>query len=43
MSEFNKFCNECNKITMFRYLDCDECKELERECIHICCECGADE
>lgn len=32
------FCEECNKVTETRYLDCDEhgpeCKEI------ICCECG---
>jgi hypothetical protein len=25
-----------------RYLDCDDCREKDKECIYICVECGEE-
>jgi hypothetical protein len=25
-----------------RYLNCDDCKEQEKDCIYVCTECGAE-
>ena len=27
---------------IIRYLDCEDCREQEKQCIYICSECGAD-
>lgn len=36
------YCSNCNKETFFRYLDCDDCKEVDTICIWICTECGEE-
>ena len=33
--------SNCCKATI-RYLDCEDCREEEKQCIYICSECGAD-
>jgi hypothetical protein len=41
-SPFDAWCDPCGRVTLIRYLDCDECKEKEQECIYICSECGCE-
>lgn len=42
MNQYNYYCTECNKITHWRYLNCDDCKESDITCIYICTECGVE-
>lgn len=28
---------------IIRYLDCEDCREREKQCIYICSECGAED
>ena len=37
---FFYFCKICERVTVWRYLDCEYCREHDRECIYICRECG---
>lgn len=27
----------------YRYLDCDDCRKKDRDCIYVCTECGEEE
>ncbi len=41
---YQKFCEGCEKETLHRYLNCEECADGDCSCIFICSECGeADE
>lgn len=40
---YKQFCKGCNKETLWRNLDCDDCREKGELCIDVCTECGCDE
>ena len=37
-----KVISKCCKA-IIRYLDCDDCRKEEKQCIYICTECGAEQ
>lgn len=45
---FDEYCNQCKQNRMFRWLDCEDCRDKRREgkdaeCIYVCVECGVTE
>jgi hypothetical protein len=36
-------CYSCEEKTLWRYLDCDDCREVGKECIWVCTKCGEGE
>jgi len=36
-----EYCHRCQKLTLFRHLDCADCKSRGEQCpIVLCTECG---
>lgn len=36
--------NECINCgpSIIRYLDCEDCKQMNKECIYVCTQCGQE-
>ena len=41
MNTYEDHCETCGKTTLWRWLDCDECKNANIECkVSVCTICG---